>query len=168
MMNVFFNGFFRNYMGALNVLPLYNWDVWNFYSSKIFPKLAKCDFNTFGPTGSIVYIDAFCILPLNILNEKIFAFLWCWFLVLTVISGLNVIYRIFLILCEPFRLQLIRVQMRSMSTADIRQALKRSTFGDWFILYKISGNINPIFYRNLIRDLIEHEKTKMDKSTSIN
>ena len=45
---------------------------------EIFPKVAKCIFHKFGPSGSIMRHDALCVLPLNIMNEKIFAFLWYW------------------------------------------------------------------------------------------
>lgn len=45
---------------------------------EIFPKVAKCVFHKFGPSGIIMRHDALCVLPLNILNEKIYAFVWYW------------------------------------------------------------------------------------------
>lgn len=165
MMNVFLTGFWENYASVISVMRQYDWDIWNYYTSRLFPKLAKCDFYIGGPSGGILKLDALCVLPLNILNEKIFAFLWVWFVILTVISGLNLIYRIFIICSVRFRLQLIRAHMRFMTTADVRRALNRCNFGDWFILYKIGNNINPIVYRNLIEDLIDFQKTRNEKST---
>ena len=38
--------------------------------------------------------DALCILPLNIVNEKIYIFLWFWLLLLGALSTLVVIYRL--------------------------------------------------------------------------
>jgi hypothetical protein len=46
--------------------------------SRVFPRVTKCNINTYGPSGSIQRFDALCILPSNILNEKIFTFLWFW------------------------------------------------------------------------------------------
>nr|XP_053647304.1 innexin inx2-like isoform X2 [Cherax quadricarinatus] len=43
---------------------------------EIFPKVTKCTFHKFGPSGTIMRHDALCVLPLNILNQKIFVFLW--------------------------------------------------------------------------------------------
>jgi hypothetical protein len=44
----------------------------------VFPRVTKCLFRTVGPSGTIQRFDALCILPLNIVNEKIFTFLWFW------------------------------------------------------------------------------------------
>ncbi len=38
--------------------------------------------------------DALCILPLNIVNEKIYIFLWFWLLMLGGLSTLVVVYRL--------------------------------------------------------------------------
>ena len=38
--------------------------------------------------------DALCILPLNIVNEKIYIFLWFWLLMLGSLSTLVVVYRL--------------------------------------------------------------------------
>ena len=46
--------------------------------SRVFPRMTKCLFHTFGPSGSIQRFDTLCILALNILNEKIFTVLWFW------------------------------------------------------------------------------------------
>lgn len=59
----------------------------------IFPRLAKCDFNKYGPSGTIQNIDALCILAQNSLNDKIYLFLWVWFGILAIISVLALIYR---------------------------------------------------------------------------
>lgn len=43
---------------------------------EIFPRVTKCTFHKFGASGSIQKHDAMCVLALNILNEKIYIFLW--------------------------------------------------------------------------------------------
>ena len=44
----------------------------------VFPRMTKCLLRVYGPSGSIQRFDALCLLPLNIVNEKIFTFLWFW------------------------------------------------------------------------------------------
>ena len=39
--------------------------------NSVFPKVAKCTFNKFGPSGTIEKFDGLCILSLNIINEKV-------------------------------------------------------------------------------------------------
>lgn len=43
---------------------------------EIFPRLTKCTFHKYGPGGSPQKHDTLCVLALNILNEKIYIFLW--------------------------------------------------------------------------------------------
>lgn len=45
---------------------------------EVFPRVTKCTFHKFGASGTIQKHDALCVLALNILNEKIFIFLWFW------------------------------------------------------------------------------------------
>lgn len=59
---------------------------------KIFPRVTKCTFHKYGASGTIQKLDALCVLALNILNEKIYIFLWFWFLLLAVISIAAVLY----------------------------------------------------------------------------
>ena len=44
----------------------------------IFPRMTKCTFHKFGASGEVEKHDALCILPLNIVNEKIYIFIWFW------------------------------------------------------------------------------------------
>ena len=46
----------------------------------IFPRMTKCTFHKFGVSGEVEKHDALCILPLNIVNEKIYIFIWFWYI----------------------------------------------------------------------------------------
>ena len=35
--------------------------------------------------------DGLCVLPLNIINEKIYVFLWFWFVILAITTGIQVL-----------------------------------------------------------------------------
>merc|ERR1712106_678679 len=37
------------------------------------------EFSTYGTSGTIETHDALCVLPMNIINEKIYVFIWFWF-----------------------------------------------------------------------------------------
>ena len=62
--------------------------------SRIFPKMTKCDFYRFGPSGTIINYDALCLLGINILNEKIFLFLWFWLSLVGILGSLLLSLRI--------------------------------------------------------------------------
>ena len=56
--------------------------------------------------------DGLCVLPINIINEKIYIFLWFWFLLLGFLTILVVFYRI-LIVFSP-RIRVTTYQQRSV------------------------------------------------------
>ena len=74
---------------------------------KVFPKVAKCQFNKYGPSGSIQNHDALCVLPLNIINEKIYIFLYFWFVFLAAVSCVWLIYRLLTIFSHDLRVNII-------------------------------------------------------------
>lgn len=60
----------------------------------MFPKITKCTFYKYGPSGTIESRDAVCVMTLNIVNEKIYVILWYWLLLLGALSVLAVFWRI--------------------------------------------------------------------------
>ena len=59
--------------------------------ARVFPRVTKCTFHKYGPGGGIQRHDAQCVLPINILNEKIYVFLWFWFVFLAIVTAIQVI-----------------------------------------------------------------------------
>ena len=55
-------------------------------------QVTKCTFHKFGPSGTVQKFDGLCVLPLNIINEKIYVFLWFWFVILAITTGIQVNY----------------------------------------------------------------------------
>ncbi|KAH8235549.1 hypothetical protein KR032_002470 [Drosophila birchii] len=155
VLEVFLNGFWTKYLQALGTIPLYDWDRWNRITSSVFPKIAKCEVLKFGASGTATIMDNLCILPLNILNEKIFVFLWAWFLLMALMSGLNLLCRLATMLSSYLREQMIRSQLRLMSMRHVQRALRNLTIGDWFLLMKVSVNVNPMLFRDLMQELCE-------------
>lgn len=60
----------------------------------VFPKVTKCHFHKFGASGSIQKHDALCVMALNVINEKIYIFLWFWYCLLLFVSILSLIWRL--------------------------------------------------------------------------
>lgn len=166
-LDVFLNGFWGKYMKALATVPQYDWKDWNSMSSRVFPKIAKCQLFKFGGSGSRSSYDGLCMLPLNILNEKIFALLWCWFMVICLLAGINLVYRFVMIFNPSFRLQLLHSRARFIPRSYIRNAISDFSFGDWFVLFKVSRNINPILFRELMQELYEQYNPKKSMDLTI-
>ena len=73
----------------------------------VFPKVTKCTFHKYGPSGTITKHDGLCILALNIINEKIYVFLWFWFVALALFSALAILYRMMMLLIPSLRVNAI-------------------------------------------------------------
>ena len=69
--------------------------------------MTKCSFHKYGPSGTVELIDGICVLPFNIINEKIYIFLWIWLVALAVVSGAFLVYRVAVILGSQIRVHLI-------------------------------------------------------------
>ena len=87
--------------------------------------MTKCTFHKFGTSGEIEKHDAMCILPLNIgilrkvkslkirknsmklflVNEKIYIFIWFWFLLLGFLTFLVILYRILIVFSPRIRVR---------------------------------------------------------------
>lgn len=152
-MDIIFNGFWHKYIHALAAIPVYDWNLWNLMTSRVFPKVAKCEMFIYGPSGSPNVLDILCVLPLNILNEKLFAVLYVWFLFIAMLAAINILYRLLLVCCPELRLQLLRTHLRGMPKAHVRQVLANAGYGDWFVLMSVSINVNPSLFRDLLEQL---------------
>ena len=62
------------------------------------------------------------------------------------------------------------MKVRRKYDDDIRKSLDyvlaKSQIGDWFVLYQLSKNCNPYFYREFIRELARDLKFRPKKTRS--
>lgn len=93
LMNKFFAGEFFTY--GLRVWSFSEEDQDNRVDPMVFvfPRVTKCVFHKYGASGSIQKHDSLCLLPLNIVNEKTYIFIWFWFLILALMLVGLMIYR---------------------------------------------------------------------------
>nr|CAI5834937.1 unnamed protein product [Callosobruchus analis] len=122
----------------------------------VFPKIAKCTYHKFGYSGSEVNIDALCVLPLNVLNEKLFLVLWYWLFFLLTASFFAVMYRALFLFSHKVRVYLLRAQTRNLDHKKAEIIVDNLSYGDFFLMYKIGKNINPIIYREFVLAVYEN------------
>lgn len=100
---------------------------------RIFPRVTKCRFYKYGPSANIETVDALCLLPLNIINEKIYIFLWFWFLILAALTGIVLMFRLVIIACPPVRVYLLNMRFRLSQLDHLHMIVRRTSIGDWFL-----------------------------------
>lgn len=130
----------------------------------IFPRVTKCTFHKYGASGTIQKHDSLCILPLNIVNEKTYIFIWFWFIILLTMLSMLVVYRAIIISCPSIRPMLLRARNK-MVPKEVAEAIARKTdVGDWWVLYMLGRNMDPLIYRDMITELAKKIETAASNS----
>lgn len=159
-MNKFFDGEFLSY----------GWRVMNFSQQiqeerfdpmvYVFPRVTKCIFHKYGASGSIQKHDSLCILPLNIVNEKTYIFIWFWFMILATMLTILVLYRISIVLCLRLRPRLLNARNRGIPIEVCRSLCRKIDLGDWWVLMMLGRNMDAMIYREVICELTKRIETK--------
>ena len=134
-------------------------------SDIMFPKLTKCLFRKYGPSGTIQTHDALCVMSLNIVNEKIFTALWFWFSILSILSAITVLWRFITMLplacaSRHSRSFLSRWTQRalgapvSLDPTYISPVTRCLDCGDWLFLRLLADNMGVQVYREFMDQLV--------------
>jgi len=126
----------------------------------VFPKVTKCTFHMYGPSGTVTKHDGLCILALNILNEKIFVFLWFWFVLLAVVTAVSIIYRAATLASLSLRVRAVMKQLHGQVhqnlVHDVLTCPQHSwidQIGDYWVMFLLSKNLPAIAMRELLEEL---------------
>ncbi|XP_013773582.1 innexin inx2-like [Limulus polyphemus] len=152
LMDTFLQGEFSTYGSKVIQFTEWDWSVRYDPMIKVFPRLTKCTFHKYGSSGDVQRHDAMCILPINIINEKIYVFLWFWFVILAVMSGLVLIYRAAIIFVPKLRITILKSRCRLANQDYLESVIEKCRLGDWLILDFLCKNIDPLNFRDVIAD----------------
>ena len=100
--------------------------------------------------GTINTHDAMCILPLNIINEKIYVFLWFWFVILAAITGVDLIYRLIVAVSASVRKWILGRRTIAGRQYDAQKLSDRCHLADFVLLDLLSRNMDPVTFTNVI------------------
>lgn len=119
----------------------------------IFPRITKCIFHKYGASGSIQKHDSLCVLPLNIVNEKTYIFIWFWYIILAFLLCLLLAYRLVIICLPEFRPRLLRARNKMLSREMAQSISRKTDIGDWWLLYMLGRNMDPFIYAEVVSEL---------------
>lgn len=122
---------------------------------EIFPRITKCTFHKYGASGSIQKHDSICVLALNILNEKIYIFLWFWFLIVAALTVLAMIYSMVILMMPTTREAVLRRRLREAPNG-IERLIRRIQIGDFLILHLLGQNVNVKSYSEILSSLFNN------------
>lgn len=126
---------------------------------KVFPRLTKCTFYNYGASGTLQAHDALCVLGLNIINEKIYITLWVWFVILAALTSVYLVYLLAIITLPSLRKAVVVRKALGDVKDKTYHMVDKAAFGDWFLLYLISRNMDTVMYNIFIEELTEKYKS---------
>ncbi|XP_021000020.1 innexin shaking-B [Parasteatoda tepidariorum] len=164
LLNKFFDGEFWEY--GLEVIHFASMDPEERMDPmiRIFPRVTKCRFMKYGPSGNIEKYDALCVMPLNIINEKIYIFLWFWFVVLAILSGFVLIFHMVLFACPPVRVYVLSMRFRFAHMENLHMLVRKGSFGDWFLIYMLGQNVDSMIFKEIVVE-VAHKVTSEPKES---
>ncbi|CAG0921189.1 unnamed protein product [Notodromas monacha] len=118
---------------------------------RVFPRVTKCTLQAFAFNGNLDVIEALCVLPLNVVNEKIFLVQWFWFLLLGGMTLILVFYRLMIFLSPRLHQSMFRNQLKFVDKKLLDRIFLKTSRGDWFLLYTMSyymdfGKLADVLY----------------------
>ncbi|CAO1427215.1 unnamed protein product [Diamesa tonsa] len=117
--------------------------------------VAKCKMYIFGPSQTVVKLDALCILPHNVVNEKIFVFLYMWMLILLGLSLSKLLHNLCLLLNLTYRTKTFQqMTATSLSNKNIVIATNKCDIGHWFLFNLLTKNIDEVLINDLVADML--------------
>ena len=125
----------------------------------VFPKVTKCTFHKYGPSGTITKHDGLCVLALNIINEKIYVTLWFWFIILVIVTVLYMLYVLAVITMPGMRTTMLERNAKFDMKERVDHLMKKANLGDWFLLFLLSKNLDSILFKEYLLKLTEKLKT---------
>jgi hypothetical protein len=145
----------------------------------VFPRMTKCHFNMFGPSGTVQKTDALCVLGMNILNEKIYVFLWFWFLLLAAVTAGRLLVRLVPLLVPSTQLWgsynmaglADRLHLRPADWGSwaerrrARQLLGRLTYADWLLVEHLGHQLGGQELAQLVQLMAAREPEEEGQST---
>uniref|UniRef100_W8AKP4 Innexin n=1 Tax=Ceratitis capitata TaxID=7213 RepID=W8AKP4_CERCA len=165
LMNRFFDGEFMSYGTRVMQLSDVPQEQRIDPMVYIFPRVTKCIFHKYGASGSLQKHDSLCILPLNIVNEKTYVFIWFWYMIMLVMLIGLMIFRACIIFMPKFRPRLLNARNRMVPMEICRSLSRKLDIGDWWLIYMLGRNLDPAIYKDVMSEFAKQvEPSKHDRT----
>ncbi|XP_065225063.1 innexin inx3-like [Planococcus citri] len=123
---------------------------------KVFPRLANCDYRKYGDSGVVQKHSLVCVLGFNVLNEKIYLFLWFWLILLACVSILPIVHNIAVLISPTIRKrELEKHYVMFDENSSIDRLVQKTQIGDVFLWDLFGKNMSSKCYREFIHELYE-------------
>lgn len=129
-------------------------------------------FHKYGVSGTIEKFDALCVLGMNIINEKIFVFLWFWYVILATLTAINLIMRICEMMFPNMRFSLVKfeefgIRDKKIQPETLSSVLDHLAYSDWLLLYYLAQCMDKTSFAKLVSRMATFLSDEGDEKDSL-
>ena len=156
LLNSFMNNNNFHWYGIEVVGNLIRGKDWS--KSPRFPRVTLCDFEIRHSSRVHSYVVQ-CVLTINLFNEKIFLFLWLWFVLLATITAFSLIQWILRTVVWPWQVRFVKKQVRAFgarhrTSTQVRKFTQLYLRRDGvFLVRLISSNVGELVAAEILTAL---------------
>ncbi|GFS77796.1 innexin inx2 [Nephila pilipes] len=132
--------------GVPDFLPI-QVSTWSDFENFYFPPSGACSINLNKTHHQIT-----CLLPLNRLHMYMFLFIHAWYIFLTIMSGIMLVYRIVL-LAPSQRIAVMKFSAPWTEKDTIKSLCYRLSYSDWFFLNRFQRVMTDVDFAQMLEKI---------------
>ncbi|XP_035230304.1 innexin inx2-like [Stegodyphus dumicola] len=126
--------------------------TWSDFKEFYFPPEGTCVLSHYGTSGNRQKYAFLCALPLNYLYMKLFLFLHAWYIFLTILCGIVLVYRIIL-LVPSLRMKVILFSAPLTEKETLKSLCSRLSYSDAFFLTRLQKIMTDIDFAQMLEKI---------------
>lgn len=127
---------------------------------RMFPRVTSCTYRYFGEGGRIRKTSVLCVLAVNAINEKVFLFMWFWFVILTFLTLLALSSKLVLFSSNYLRRMSLKFNFRGVNPRHFRFIVGNGNSGDYLLIYLLGQNMDHSLFSDVIEELVNRNDVK--------
>ncbi|GFS69433.1 innexin shaking-B [Nephila pilipes] len=129
---------------------------------RMFPKVTSCTYRYFGEGGKIRSESVLCVLAVNVMNEKIFLFLWFWFMMLSVVTFCALVFKIVVFSVTSLRLTLLCARFPNIRADDFKVIVETGNLSNYLFVYLLGQNMDEAGFLDAIEYFVTMQRGKLN------
>lgn len=125
-----------------------------------FPKVIKCNFERYGPSGTVEILDAMCFFHQNRFNEVAFTLLWIWFFAIGVVSACHLAFNKIGFLMMKERINILHRYCPTADKDDVIKIVNCMTITQVVLLVELCKALQSLYTDDLLKELAKELKPK--------
>ncbi|KAK9874403.1 hypothetical protein WA026_002750 [Henosepilachna vigintioctopunctata] len=104
--------------------------------------------------------DVLCVMALNVINEKIYAIMWFWFVMLFFVSLINLVWRMITILMHSrspaFNRYILSKNIKGrLNTLAETTVTDNLAYKDWIFLRYLGKNVDGLLFKEIVNEVTD-------------